>query len=290
MLIYLNGKFVEKEDAKVSVFDHGLLYGDGVFEGIRSYDGCIFKLDEHLERLYNSAKYIVLKIPLEYEEMKKAVIETVKVNKLKNVYIRLLVTRGNGTLGLAPWTCDTPNVIIIADTIELYPKEYYEKGLKVITASTRRTGVDAFNARVKSLNYLNNILAKIEAKIAGVLEAFMLNSEGYIVECTGDNVFIVKNNTLYTPPVYQGALRGITRDCVIEIAEKLGYRVVEQPFTRFEVYIADECFLTGTGAEIIPVVEADDRPIGDGKPGKITRKLSTEFHKLTKTDGTMVYM
>jgi len=290
MLIYLNGKFVEKEEAKVSVFDHGLLYGDGVFEGIRSYDGCIFKLDEHLERLYNSAKYIVLKIPLEYDEMKKAVVETVKVNKLKNAYIRLIITRGEGTLGLSPWTCEKPNVIIIADTIELYPKEYYEKGLKVITASTRRTNVDALNARVKSLNYLNNILAKIEAKIAGALEAFMLNNEGYIVECTGDNVFIIKKDTLCTPPVYQGALKGITRDCVIEIAERLGYRVVEQPFTRFEVYIAEECFLTGTAAEIIPVVEADDRPIGDGKPGKITRKLSTEFHKLTKIDGTMVYM
>jgi len=288
MLIYLNGKFVEKEEAKVSVFDHGLLYGDGVFEGIRSYDGCIFKLDEHLERLYNSAKYIVLTIPLECDEMKKAVIETVKVNKLRNAYIRLLITRGEGSLGLAPWACDTPSVIIIADTIELYPKEYYEKGLKVITASTRRTNVDALNARVKSMNYLNNILAKIEAKIAGVLEAFMLNSEGYIVECTGDNVFIVKDNTLYTPPVYQGALKGITRDCVMEIAEKLGYRVVEQPFTRFEVYIADECFLTGTAAEIIPVVQADDRQIGDGKPGKTTKKLITEFHKVTKTDGTMI--
>ena len=271
------------------MFDHGLLYGDGVFEGIRAYNGCIFRLNQHLERLYSSAKYIMLKIPLTIDQMRQAVVDTVKVNKLENCYIRLVVTRGEGTLGLAPWVCHNPVIFIIADKIQLYPEEDYKNGLKVVTVPTLRNTVQTLHPRIKSLNYLNNILAKIEAHNAGTIEALMLDNNGYVVECTGDNVFIIKHEKIYTPPEYLGALRGITRDCVIDIAEHLGYRVIQEPFTRFEVFDADECFLTGTAAEVIPVVNVDQRIIGNGKPGHITRLLMDKFSEITSSDGIMVY-
>lgn len=283
--VFLNGKLVDKEEAKISIFDHGVLYGDGVFEGIRVYEKCIFRLQQHIDRLFASAKYIMLNIPMTKEELIKATVDTCKANNIINGYIRMVVTRGEGTLGLAPWLCPEPSVFIIAANIQLYPEEYYENGLAVVTVPTMRNFPEAVNPRIKSLNYLNNILAKIEAHNAGVLEALMLNKDGYVVECTGDNIFLVKNGTLITPPVYLGALRGITRDCIIEIAQKLGYPVLEQPFTRFEVFNADECFLTGTAAEAIPVVKVDNRVIGDGKPGPITRRLIEEFRKITTVDG-----
>jgi len=290
LLIYLNGEFVPKEEAKVSVFDHGLLYGDGVFEGIRSYNGRVFRLDEHLQRLYDSAKVIRLKIPLSVEEMKERILETLRLNKLTDAYIRAVVTRGVGDLGLDPDKCTKEGfVFIITDKIELYGEEFYEKGLNVITVPTRRNIPEALNPRIKSLNYLNNILAKIEAKNGNVIEAIMLSSDGYVVECTGDNIFIIKNGSLYTPPTYIGALEGITRDAVMEIARETGLNVEEKIFNRYEVYIADECFLTGTAAEVIPVVEVDGRLIGDGHPGEITQKLIAKFRKLTQNSGTPIY-
>ncbi len=286
MLIYLNGKLVPEEEAKVSVFDHGLLYGDGVFEGIRVYNCNVFKLREHLERLFDSAKFINLKIPMSIEELEKAVIMTLKANKIRDGYIRLVVTRGVGDLGLAPWKCHTPTIFIIADKVKLYPEEYYKNGLEIITAATLRVRPSAFNPKAKSLNYLNNIMAKIECHNAGVLEALMLSEEGYVVECTGDNVFIVKKGIIYTPPEYIGALKGITRDTIVSMARELGYTVKEELFTRFDVYTADECFLTGTAAEVIPVVKVDGRIIGTGKPGPITKKLLAKFSELTEKIGT----
>jgi branched-chain amino acid aminotransferase len=289
LTIYLNGEFVDEKDAKISVFDHGVLYGDGVFEGIRAYKGCIFRLNQHLERLYASAKYIMLTIPLSPDEMVKATVETCRRNNLKDGYIRLVVTRGQGDLGLSPWLCKTPTIFIIAAAIALYPEKYYQEGLHIVTVPTQRNFPETVSPRAKSLNYLNNILAKIEAQNYGALEALMLNHQGYVVECTGDNIFIIKDGVLFTPPVYLGALKGVTRDCIIEIAERLGYKVIEQPFTRFSVFNADECFLTGTAAEAIPVVRVDNRPIGDGKPGPITLRLISEFRKITSTDGVMIY-
>lgn len=289
MLIYLDGKYVSKENAKISVFDHGLLYGDGVFEGIRSYDGVVFKLDEHLERLYNSAKAIMLKIPVELDEMEEIVLETLRKNELRDAYIRLVVTRGKGDLGLDPDKCPKPTIFVIADKIALYPEKHYERGLELITASTRRNIPVALNPRIKSLNYLNNILAKIEGKQAGVIETIMLNSDGYVVECTGDNLFIVKDGKLSTPPSYVGALEGITRNTVIDLAKGLGISVKEELFTQYELYIADECFLTGTAAEVIPVVKIDKRVIGDGKPGTITQKMIKEFRRNTNKLGTPIY-
>jgi len=286
MKVYINGKFYDKKDAKISVFDHGLLYGDGVFEGIRSYNRLVFKLKEHIQRLFESAHSIMLKIPLSKEELMKAVIETLKVNKLNDAYIRLIVTRGEGDLGLDPRKCEgKATVIIIADKIVLYPQELYKKGMSIITVPTIRNLPEALNPQIKSLNYLNNILAKIEAINAGYEEAIMLDSLGYIAECTGDNIFIVKNNQLYTPPQCMGTLRGITRDTVLEIAKKDSLPVHEHVLTRHELYISDECFLTGTAAEIVPVVKVDGRVIGDGKPGKVTLKLMKEFKKLTLTEG-----
>ncbi|MEJ5283610.1 MAG: branched-chain-amino-acid transaminase [Brevinematales bacterium] len=287
-MVYLNGKLVEAENATVSVFDHGLLYGDGVFEGIRAYNKRIFKLDEHIDRLYNSAKIIMLNIPISKEEFKKAIIETCKANKIVDGYIRPVVTRGAGTLGLSPWLCPKPNYFIIADTIQLYPKEMYENGLEVVTVATRRNLTEAVNPMIKSLNYLNNILAKIEGKIAGVEEVIMLNQEGYVAECSGDNIFIVKNNKIYTPPIVVGALPGITQATVNELAEKEGYQVIEKIFSRAEMYIADEVFLTGTAAEIVPVVKVDGRVIGDGKPGKITKVLMDKFKKYVVETGTPI--
>lgn len=286
MKIYINGKFYEKNEAKISVFDHGLLYGDGVFEGIRSYNRLVFKLKEHIDRLYESAHTLMLKIPLSKEEMTKAVISTLKENKLNDAYIRLVVTRGEGDLGLDPRKCSGHStIIIIADKIVLYPERFYKEGLSIITVPTVRNLPEALNPQIKSLNYLNNILAKIEATNAGCDEAIMLDSLGYVAECTGDNLFIAKNNHLYTPPQCMGTLRGITRDSILEIARKSKTSVHEHVITRHEVYISDECFLTGTAAEIIPVVKVDGRVIGTGKPGKLTLELMKKFKELTKKEG-----
>tara|TARA_B100000902_G_scaffold167373_1_gene162126 strand:+ start:483 stop:1349 length:867 start_codon:yes stop_codon:yes gene_type:complete len=285
MKIYLNGDYVEKEDAKVSVFDHGLLYGDGVFEGIRLYDGCVFKLDEHLERLEHSAKAILLNLPLSREELSEAVCETCRRNELRNGYVRLVVTRGPGHLGLTPDGCGPPNVIIIADEIQLYPEEFYENGLKIISVPTRRINASALPPAVKSLNYLNNILAKIEAKRVGFQEALMLNDKGEVAECTGDNVFILSKGVLFTPPLDAGSLRGITRATVLDLADELEVPYREQALTRYDLWTADECFLTGTAAEVIPCVEVDHRPIGNGQPGEMTRRFITSFREKAKTDG-----
>jgi branched-chain amino acid aminotransferase len=287
MKIYIDGKFYEKQDAKISVFDHGLLYGDGVFEGIRSYKRLVFKLKEHIDRLYESAHSIVLKIPLTKEQLIKAVVETLKVNSLDDAYIRLVVTRGEGDLGLDPRKCIAgATIIIIADKIKLYPEKFYKDGLAIITVPTVRNLPEAVNPQIKSLNYLNNILAKIEATNSGYEEAIMLDTLGYIAECTGDNIFIVKDKHLYTPPQCMGSLRGITRDAVMEIARKNKMPVHEHVLTRHELFISDECFLTGTAAEIIPVVKVDGRLIGTGKPGQVTLGLMKKFHELTKTAGT----
>lgn len=286
MKIYLNGEFVDKADAKVSVFDHGLLYGDGVFEGIRLYDGCVFKLEEHLERLEFSAKAILLDLPMSLDEFANAVCETCRRNDLSNGYVRLVVTRGPGHLGLTPDGCGPPNVIIIADDIQLYPEELYENGLKIISVPTRRINAAALPPAVKSLNYLNNILAKIEAKKVGFLEALMLNDKGEIAECTGDNVFIVSKGTIFTPPLDAGSLRGITRGAVMDLAEEIGYEVREQALTRYDLWTAEECFLTGTAAEVIPCVEVDHRAIGDGNPGKVSKSLIFKFREKVRIDGT----
>ena len=286
MKVYINGKFYEKQDAKISVFDHGFLYGDGVFEGIRSYGRVVFKLKEHIERLYESAQSICLKVPASKENLTKAVCDTLKINKLDDAYIRLIVSRGEGDLGLDPRKCNgNATIVIITDKIALYPEKLYQEGLKIITVATVRNLPEALNPQIKSLNYLNNILAKIEAINCGYEEAIMLDSLGYVAECTGDNIFIVKKNELYTPPQCMGTLRGITRDTILEIASKKGISVHEHVITRHEVYISDECFLTGTAAEIIPVVCVDGRKIGDSKPGKLTLKLREEFHKVTKKEG-----
>jgi len=280
--IYISGKFFAQEDAKISVFDHGLLYGDGVFEGLRSYGGRVFRLREHVKRLYESAQAIWLTIPISQEEMCSAVNEAVRLNKIDDGYVRLVVTRGAGTLGLDPNRCSNPQVIIIADTISLYPKELYEKGLEIVTVSVQRTSSAALSPRIKSLNYLNNILAKIEGLQAGCIEALMLNHKGEVAECTGDNIFLVRRGALYTPPLDAGILGGITRDAVIDVAREAGIEVRESALTKHDVYVADECFLTGTAAEVVPVVKVDSRTIGTGKPGPVTRDLEKRFKKLTQ--------
>ena len=286
MKIYINGKYFEKENAKISVFDHGLLYGDGVFEGIRSYNRRVFKLKEHIDRLFESSQSIMLKVPLTKEQLIKAVVETLKANKLDNAYIRLIVTRGEGDLGLDPRKCNKgATVIIIADKIALYPEKLYREGLSIVTVPTVRNLPEALNPQIKSLNYLNNILAKIEAANSGSDEAIMLDSLGYVAECTGDNIFVVKNGHFYTPPQCMGTLRGITRDSVLDIARKNKIPAHEHVITRHEVYISDECFLTGTAAEIIPVVKVDGRVIGSGKPGKFTLVLMNKFKQLTAKEG-----
>ncbi|RIV19523.1 branched-chain-amino-acid transaminase [Alicyclobacillaceae bacterium I2511] len=287
-IIYLNGQFVQSEDAKVSVFDHGLLYGDGVFEGIRAYDGNVFKLQEHIDRLYDSAKSIVLEIPLSKQEMVEAVLSTLRKNGYSSAYIRLVVTRGVGDLGLDPMMCPRANIIVIAQLLALFPRELYEKGIDVVCASTRRNPSDVLSPKVKSLNYLNNIFVKLEAHAAGVSEALVLNADGYVVEGSGENVFIVKGGILYTPPTYLGALEGITRATVLEIAAQQGYTVREQPFSRHDVYVADEVFLTGTAAEMMPVVKVDGRVVGSGKPGPYTLNLHREFQKRTTVEGISV--
>lgn len=281
--IYISGKFYAKDDAKISVYDHGLLYGDGIFEGLRSYGGKVFRLHEHLVRLYESAKAIWLTIPISIEQMAKDVNETLKVNNLSDAYIRLVVTRGAGSLGLDPNRTSDPQVIIIADKITLYPPEFYEKGLDIITASTIRNHPAALSPRIKSLNYLNNILAKIEGLRAGCIEALMLNSKGEVAECTGDNIFLVRHKQLLTPPIDAGILEGVTREAVIEAARSAGMEVREIPLTRHDVYVADEVFLTGTAAEVIPVVKIDNRAIGNGEPGPVTRDLMKRFREMTRS-------
>ncbi len=280
--VYINGKLYDKDEARISVYDHGLLYGDGVFEGIRSYGGKVFRLEQHLDRLWNSAKAIWLEIPMTRAQMAQAIQDTLQVNGIQDGYIRVVVTRGVGTLGLDPNRCSNPQVIIITDHIALYPEEYYRDGLSIITVSTIRNHPAALSPRIKSLNYLNNILAKIEGLEAGCIEALMLNHKGEVAECTGDNIFIVRNGRLLTPPNEAGILEGITRDAVIGLAREAGLEVVEVPLTKHDVYIADECFLTGTAAEIVPVVKVDSRTIGTGKPGPITRDLMDRFRRLTR--------
>jgi len=287
--IYLNGEFVDHDKAVVSVFDHGLLYGDGVFEGIRAYNGRVFRLREHIKRLYESAHTIMLNIPMTQEELVEIVCESVRVNKLRDAYIRLVVTRGVGDLGLDPRKCAKPTVFIIADKIKLYPEAIYQKGLRLITVATQRNVPEALNPQIKSLNYLNNILAKIEAVNAGFEEALMLSPSGYVTECTGENVFIVKGAHLLTPPPYIGVLRGITRATVMELGAEQEMDVREELLTRHDVFNADEVFVTGTAAEIIPVVEVDGRRIGKGKPGKTTQKLLQAFHALTQQEGVACY-
>ncbi|GJQ22333.1 MAG: branched-chain-amino-acid transaminase [Planctomycetia bacterium] len=280
--IYLNGKILPQEDAKISVFDHGLLYGDGVFEGIRAYNGKIFMLQQHMDRLYDSAKAIALKIPITKDEMAEAIKKTMAANNLTDSYIRLVVTRGVGKLGLDPNKCAVPQIIIITDTIELYSKALYERGLDIVTVTTIRNHFSALDPKIKSLNYLNNILAKLESIEAGAGEALMLNKDGYVAECAGDNIFILKDNILLTPPPSAGILIGITRNVVMELAVKMGVQAKECLMTRYDVYIADECFLTGTAAEIIPVVKIDGRIIGNGKPGKVTLELLKWYRDQTR--------
>lgn len=284
----MNDKLVDQAEATVSVFDHGLLYGDGIFEGIRLYSGCVFKLDEHLERLEYSAKAIMLDLPWSREEIAEAVCETCRANDLQDGYIRLVVTRGVGSLGLSIKNCDQPQLIIIADKIQLYPAEFYEKGLEIITVPTRRINPAALPPTVKSLNYLNNILAKIEAQHLGYHEAIMLNDQGYVAECTGDNVFIIHKGELITPAASAGALKGITRDTALAISEELGIPWRESNVTRYDIWIADELFLTGTAAEIIPIVKVDARVIGDGQPGPITAKFLESFRRRVMAEGRML--
>jgi branched-chain amino acid aminotransferase len=280
--VYINGKLFDKPDAKVSVYDHGLLYGDGVFEGIRIYESKVFRLREHVDRLYDSARSIFLEIPMSREQMIEAVLSTVKANEKKNGYIRLVVTRGAGYLGLDPRKTTDPQIIVIVDDISLYPPELYENGMEIVTAATIRNHPNAVNPRIKSLNYLNNILAKVEGVRAGVMEALMLNHKGEVAEATGDNVFVVKHGVLRTPPIDAGILEGITRNAVIELARAANVPVQETALTRHDVFTADECFLTGTAAEVIPVIKCDGRPIGSGKPGPITRQLRERFQQLTR--------
>lgn len=288
MKVYLDGAFVDEAEAKVSVFDHGLLYGDGVFEGIRLYGGNLFRLEEHLERLEYSAKAIMLSIPLNREQLSAATCETCRQNGLTDAYIRLVVTRGVGDLGLAPWLCPKPSVFIIASKIALYPPEYYEKGLAIVTVPTRRINPAALPSTIKSLNYMNNILGKIEAKQFGALEAIMLNDQGYVAECTADNVFIVHKGEILTPAASQGALKGVTRSTVIDIARDLNVPVRECDMTRYDVWCADECFLTGSGAEVIPVIRLDGREIGTGKPGPVTRRVLETFRQRVLIEGTKI--
>lgn len=289
LIIYLDGKFVKEKDALVSVFDHGLLYGDGIFEGIRAYQGRVFKIKEHIDRLYESAHTINLKINETPEEMEKVVIETCKQNNIADGYIRLVVSRGKGDLGIDPRECPRSTTFCIAAKIKLYPEELYEKGLELVTVATRRNLPEACNPRVKSLNYLNNIYGKLEANLANASEGIMLNNEGYVSEATLDNVFIVKKNILITPPSSAGILEGITRNCVMELAKARGIEVKEMLFNKMEIYNADECFLTGTAAELIPAIKYDGRIIGNGQPGKMTKMLIKDYREQTKFDGPEIF-
>ena len=286
MVVYMDGKYLDSAEAKVSVFDHGLLYGDGVFEGIRIYGGNVFRLDDHLERLEQSAKAIMLGVPLSRAELSQAVCETCRRNQLADGYIRLVITRGAGDLGLAPWLCEKPTLFIIASKISLYPQEHYDNGLSIVTVPTRRIAPDALPPTIKSLNYLNNILAKIEARQAGALEAIMLNTQGYVAECTADNVFTVQKGEILTPAASAGALKGVTRATIFDIARELAIPMREADLTRYDVWCADECFLTGTGAEVIPVVKLDGRVIGTGKPGPVTARVLASFRQRVLVEGT----
>lgn len=289
-VVYIDGKFYDKrEDAKVSVWDHGFLYGDGIFEGIRVYNGKVFKCREHLQRLYDSAKTLNIKIPMDIDEMEKTMLETIRKTKMVDCYIRLVVSRGVGDLGLDPRKCPKPTVVIIVDTIKLFPKELYEKGVRVIIASTRKNFMESVNPNVKSLNYLNNIMAKIEAVHAGVPEAIIINVHGYVTEGTADNIFVIKNGVVKTPPPYAGILVGITRNVIMDIARELGIPVQETNMTSHDLYTADEIFLSGTAAEMIPVVEVDGRTVKEGKPGPIYRKLLENLRARTQVEGTPVY-
>ena len=288
VLVYVDGKLIPKEQAVISVFDHGFLYGDGVFEGIRVYDGNVFRLEEHIDRLYESANTIALEIPLTRDEMIQAILETVAANRKKDIYIRLVISRGPGDLGIDPAKCRRPTIVIIADAISLYPQEVYDKGVSLVTSSIRRIPMESLDPRIKSLNYLNNILAKIEAKRAGAIEAIMLNRQGLVAECTADNLFMVKKGTVKTPDLMQGALGGITRGAVLDLAGKAGIPCAETVLALHDIYNADECFLTGTGAEIVPVVSVDGRRIGDGRPGPVTKKLLADFRVLRTQDGIKV--
>ena len=288
MKVYLNGNLVDKADAKISVFDHGLLYGDGIFEGIRLYQGCVFRLDEHLERLEKSAHAILLNLPWERAAIAEAICECCRVNNLVDGYIRVVVTRGSGSLGLSHLNCHDPQLIIIADKITLYPEEHYTKGLKIVTSPTRRINPAALAPMVKSLNYLNNVMAKADAHRAGCLEAIMLNDQGYVAECTGDNIFIRHKDQWFTPPTSAGALRGITRGAVLDIMSELGIACTESNLTRYDIWTAEEMFLTGTAAEVIPVVDVDGRSIGDGTPGERTNQILEAFHSLVRRDGQMI--
>lgn len=288
MKVYLDGEFVDKADAKISVFDHGLLYGDGIFEGIRLYEGNIFRLEEHLERFEFSAKALLLDLPWSRDEIREAVCESCRVNGLTDGYIRLIATRGEGDLGLSPWNCPRPSLIVIADKIALYPQEHYEVGLKIVTVPTRRNNPAALSPAIKSLNYLNNIMGKIEAQQFGALEGIMLNDQGLVAECTGDNIFVLHKGHIYTPSAQQGALKGITRDSIFEIATELGIPISEHEMTRYDIWNAEECFLTGTGAEVIPVVALDGRQIGDGKPGMVFKRILESFRRRVRAEGTRI--
>lgn len=289
LVAYVNGTFVPKGEAKVSVYDHGYLYGDGVFEGIRAYEGRIFRLEEHLDRLFASARYLMLEVPLSRDALRSAILETVRRSGLRDAYIRPVISRGVGDLGLDPRKCKTASVVIIVDTIQLYPREAYERGLRAITATTRKIRPDALSPQAKTLNYLNNILARLEANQAGVEEAIMLNADGYVCECSADNLFLVRDGEVWTPPAYLGILQGVTRGTVMDLARELGVPAREQVFTLHDVYTAEECFLTGTGAEVAPVVEVDARPVGGGRPGPVTARLVREFRALVRREGTPVY-
>ncbi|MGC6464159.1 MAG: branched-chain-amino-acid transaminase [Akkermansiaceae bacterium] len=286
--IWLDGKIVDESEAKISVFDHGVLYGDGIFEGIRFYEGRVFRLTEHIERLFLSAKALLLKMPWTLEEVCEATLEAIRANGLRDGYIRLVVTRGVGDLGLNPYLCPTPSMFIIASGITLYPEEYYEKGLEVVTCSTRRPTPASLSPQVKSLNYLNNVMAKIEALKAGAKEGLMLNEQGYVAECTGDNVFIVKKGEVITPPVSDGSLDGITRQVIFDLCDQLEIPIREASLTRYDIYTADESFLTGTAAETIPLVKLDEREVGDGKPGPMSLRLIEAFRKMVRSEGTEI--
>ncbi|HEX6923179.1 MAG TPA: branched-chain-amino-acid transaminase [Bacillales bacterium] len=287
--IFLGDQFVKKEDAKISVYDHGFLYGDGVFEGIRVYSGNIFRLRQHLKRLYNSAKAIMLEIPYSFEELSDIIVQAVQKNGFQDAYIRVVVSRGEGDLGLDPYKCHNPNLIIIVEQLAIYPKELYESGLEIVSVGSRRNAPDVLSPKLKSLNYLNNILVKIEAHLAGASEALMMNNQGYVAECSADNIFIVNGDKILTPPGYIGALEGITREAIMEIADDLGYEVKEEPFTRHDVYTAEEVFLTGTAAEVIAVVKVDGRKVGDGTPGPATQTLLKAFREYVTSDGVKAF-
>jgi branched-chain amino acid aminotransferase len=288
MLIYVDGKLVPKEDAKVSVFDHGFLYGDGVFEGIRVYDGNVYRLKEHLDRLYESAKSIALEVPLSHKELTQATLDTIAANGMRDAYIRLVVSRGPGDLGIDPGKCKKASLIIIVGSISMYPEELYRTGISIVTSSVPRVPPQCLDPRIKSLNYLNNILAKIEARWSGVPEVLMLNHMGNVAECTADNIFVVKRGALATPDLMQSALGGVTRGTVLELAREAGIPTREGVLGMHDLFNADECFLTGTGAEIMPVISVDGRVVGDGKPGKMTRDLLDRYRELRVRDGAKV--